>query len=249
MTAVLVGKFEQPVCYEGIQRLCFSCGKMGHRKEGCPYMVWLDPTPREVEAVNGRDVGARSPRSREEHATARNEAGEGLSSFVHGSAHEEAQKGLYGPWIVMTHKRNVTKNQKSGGALTVLDNGRLREEQRKTEYKAKLTLAMGKQKLADGLSREAKRKITSPKRILEAQIESSIQSVEQICSQQDQGASSRNQVTMEIVQVDPRANREGSKSQHKNNASVKVRKAIARARVSLEALSSAERDKPLSSLS
>lgn len=242
VTAVLIGKFEQPVCYEGIQRLCFSCGKMGHRKEGCPYMVWPDPMPREVEAVNGRDVGARSPRLREEHAISRTEAGEGPSSFVHGSAHEEAQEGMYGPWIVVTHKRNVTKNQRSGGALTVLDSGRLREEQRKTEYKAKLKLATGRQKLADGPSREAKRKITSPKSSLEAQIESSIQSVEQICSQQAQGASSRNEVTKEIVQVDPRANREGSKSQHKNNALVKVKRAIACSRVSLEASSSAERD-------
>ena len=175
MTVVLIGKFEQPVCYKGIQRLCFSYGIMGHRKEGCPYMVWPNPTLREVEVVNGRDVGAQSPRSREKHAIAMTDAGEGPSSFVHGSAHEEDQKGLYGPWIVVTHKRNVTKNQKSGGALTVLDNGRLREEQRKTEYEAKLKLAMGKQKLADGPSREAKRKITSPKSSLEAQIESSIQ--------------------------------------------------------------------------
>lgn len=49
--------------------------------------------------------------------------------------------------------------------------------------------------------------------------------------------------------MDPRANREESKSQHKNSALVKGKKAIARARVSLEVSSSAERDKPLSSLS
>ena len=37
--------------------------------------------------------------------------------------------------------------------------------------------------------------------------------------------------------MDPWADREGSKSQHKDNASVKVKKVIARARVSLEASS------------
>ena len=39
VTAVLIGKFEQVVCYEGLQRLCFSCGRIGHRKESCPYTI------------------------------------------------------------------------------------------------------------------------------------------------------------------------------------------------------------------
>ena len=109
---VLIGKFEQPICYEGIQKLCFSYGRMGHRKEGCPFLVRPDPVRREVDVVNGRDVRARSPRSCEEHATARTDASEGPSSVVHGSAHEKAQEGLCGPWIVVTCKRNVTKKSK-----------------------------------------------------------------------------------------------------------------------------------------
>lgn len=32
-TAILIGNFEQLVCYEGIHKLCFGCGRMGHRKE------------------------------------------------------------------------------------------------------------------------------------------------------------------------------------------------------------------------
>ena len=39
VTVVLIGKFEQPVCYEGIQKLCFSCDRMGHRRESCPYTI------------------------------------------------------------------------------------------------------------------------------------------------------------------------------------------------------------------
>ena len=249
VTAVLIGKFEQPVCYEGIQKLCFSCGKMGHRKEGCPFVVRPDPMPRGVEEMNGRDAEGRSPHAREEHAAARTTAGEGPSSVVHGSAHEEAQEGPYGPWIVVTRKRNVTKNQKSGGTPTVLDNGRLREEQRKVAYEAKMKLAVRNQNSADGPGREVKRKNICSKSSLEAQIVSSIQSVKQGSSQQAQGASFRNQVTTEILQVDPRVERVGSKSQQKNNASVKGKKAIARARVSLEDSASAEKDKAISSLS
>nr|POE93851.1 hypothetical protein CFP56_16164 [Quercus suber]POE93852.1 hypothetical protein CFP56_16165 [Quercus suber]POF12032.1 hypothetical protein CFP56_54019 [Quercus suber] len=56
VTAVLIGKFEQPVCYEGIQKLRFSCSKMGHRKEGCPFMVRSDLVLRGAEGMNGRDA-------------------------------------------------------------------------------------------------------------------------------------------------------------------------------------------------
>ena len=38
-TALLIGGKEQPVCYKGIQRLCFSCGRIGYRRENCPYVV------------------------------------------------------------------------------------------------------------------------------------------------------------------------------------------------------------------
>ena len=123
VTAVLIGKFEQPVCYEGIQKLCFSCGRMGYWRESCPYMVRPDLTSREVETEDVRDVGARSC---DKHVPIKPNAGEGPSKIVHG--HEKAHEGTYGPWIVVAWRRNVTKNQQSGGAHTMLDNGWLRQE-------------------------------------------------------------------------------------------------------------------------
>ena len=39
VSTVLIGDLEQPVLYEGISRLCFSCGRVGHRKESCPYTI------------------------------------------------------------------------------------------------------------------------------------------------------------------------------------------------------------------
>lgn len=39
VTTILIGKFEQPVSYEGIQKLCFGCGRMGHQREGCSYTI------------------------------------------------------------------------------------------------------------------------------------------------------------------------------------------------------------------
>ncbi|XP_023873265.1 uncharacterized protein At4g02000 [Quercus suber] len=39
VTTVLIGGIHQAVNYEGIHKLCFSCGWIGHRKDSCPYII------------------------------------------------------------------------------------------------------------------------------------------------------------------------------------------------------------------
>lgn len=39
ITTILIGKLEQLVLYEGIRRLCFGCGRVGHRRESYPYII------------------------------------------------------------------------------------------------------------------------------------------------------------------------------------------------------------------
>ena len=39
ITALLIGNIEQPVIYEGIQKMCFSCGQIGHWREVCPHTI------------------------------------------------------------------------------------------------------------------------------------------------------------------------------------------------------------------
>ena len=44
-TAVLIRKCEQTICYEGLQSLCFSCGRIRHRKENCPFTIRAESSP------------------------------------------------------------------------------------------------------------------------------------------------------------------------------------------------------------
>ena len=36
---VMIGRLAQVVLYKGLNVLCFACGRMGHRKEGCPHII------------------------------------------------------------------------------------------------------------------------------------------------------------------------------------------------------------------
>ena len=66
--------------YEGINAICFVCGRVGHRTEGCPYSTWK---PELEETTNDETEVASSQRA--------------------GKEHEESDRGDFGPWILVTH--------------------------------------------------------------------------------------------------------------------------------------------------
>ena len=101
----------------------------------------------------------------------------GPSKVVHKSVHEDLQDGTYGPWNVVVRRKNGTKSHGSGGTYAVLDNGRLRQELRKSVNEARISNNTGNFKANDGPVKEAKRKLMPSKNINEAQFAQVIQRI------------------------------------------------------------------------
>lgn len=97
INTVLIGRFEQQVVYEGIHKLCFACGRIGHKKDVCSHIVRSSNSP-----AKGVDDEIEDPaKSRSLHA---------MDSTAHGSdtsggSGEAASNALYGPWTVVTRKK------------------------------------------------------------------------------------------------------------------------------------------------
>ena len=102
---ILIGRFEQPVMYEGIHKLCFTCGRVGNKVETCLYTI-----------QRGNDVGTPAEdgqngvasNSRDKHEDQRPNTD---CNTTNGMEEVECE-GQYGPWMVVTRKRYGSKGTK-----------------------------------------------------------------------------------------------------------------------------------------
>ena len=78
---IRVSRIRQIVQYEGISSLCFSCGKVRHKVEGCPYKV------------------QRPMKAQEEVGTENQTC---TSKFIAQARPDESQ---FGPWVLVARKR------------------------------------------------------------------------------------------------------------------------------------------------
>ena len=114
---VLIGKFQQSVVYEGIGKLCFSCGRVGHRRENCCYTIKPQPLSNPDQAENSRsldgEVRTHEPttdteRERERDVPAPADA---IPTTETGTllVPDHSQADNYGPWLVVTRKKHANR--------------------------------------------------------------------------------------------------------------------------------------------
>ena len=94
---VKVGGVTQPVQYEGISSLCFSCGRIGHKVDCCPY------TSRAPEKVGEENLEGNIP------------VGEDQISM---------ETDNFGPWILVEKKKHVNRKVSSTSAQIAISGQR-----------------------------------------------------------------------------------------------------------------------------
>ena len=107
INTVLIGKFEQVVVYEGINKLCFACSRIGHKKEMCLHAIRCDAPPPEKEMPSTNSYSTNPHRM---HEASQCEVGSGIAGGS-GMDHEEDR---YEPWMVVTRKRGGQKGTTKG---------------------------------------------------------------------------------------------------------------------------------------
>ena len=209
------------MCYEGIQKLCFDCGRMGHKRENCLYSIRQDMPPKETVVM---ELEENSTRSCISHGANADKAGEGSSGIVpdngQGNVEEHVHDITYGPWIVVKRKVNGAKNQRSSVGPQPYRNVEGVQWHRDGFTKGESV----------GLSREIKRKISPPKVRFGAQGECSV--IELECLKDLKG--------LNFSSLSPKLTKNGKKGTRTEKAklitkpspqaSVKGKKALARSR-------------------
>ena len=107
INTILIGKFEQSVSYEGIHNLCFSCSRVGHKRDLCPYTI---KNPKALVAeISSRGGGNRTTSPHRLHDTSSTTPGSGTTKDK--GADTEYDK--YGPWMLVTRKRVGQRRNKN----------------------------------------------------------------------------------------------------------------------------------------
>ena len=117
ITSVRIGHRNQPVTYEGVSKLCFSCGRLGHRKETCQFTIRSpSPPPKDAKELNDTEVACQTPATPKERTEVQNEDQSALDSV--------GSDASFGPWMVVSRKRNNNNLAKRNSSNTLLGNGK-----------------------------------------------------------------------------------------------------------------------------
>jgi len=98
-TTVLIGKYKQQVMYEGIHSLCFTCGRLGHKKEVCQYEIKGPQQPTtSAPADASTDQG--------DHPTVTPDA---TTTPPHSTTPPPAELDTFGPWTLVSRRKHNAK--------------------------------------------------------------------------------------------------------------------------------------------
>lgn len=111
--SIWIGKWKQIIQIEGIDKLCFHCGLIGHRKENCPSLIPMETSVPQPE-TEGRDPSS----------TVRNWE-KGMKMDNDG---DETREG-HGPWTLVSNRRR-TLDRKGKTKKTYTSDGHWEQGQR-----------------------------------------------------------------------------------------------------------------------
>ena len=138
--AMLVDNIEQPITYEGLNRFCFSCGRIGHQREECIYTI-RKPSPKRPPVPEGQHI-----------LTKKDNDAEVLRPCT---LHEvDPKDDTYGPWMVVSRKKSSNRKDKRHDSAPTIAMHAVRhegvDEQIGPGDAAKVTLGVGVLKINEG---------------------------------------------------------------------------------------------------
>lgn len=130
VTTVRMGDRHQIVIYEGINSLCFSCGRIGHRKENCYYTIQRPSSLTNLDAKLNDKTFERCTDSPHPKTDISSQP----QPDAQGKAKAASDEIAFGPWMVVSRKRKGPKATKEslGNPVTKLGHASLHISQKWT---------------------------------------------------------------------------------------------------------------------
>ena len=107
INSIRIGRLVQQVKYEGISSLCFCCGRLGHKQENCCYKI-------KENNRSGVEAGKSTNQSREEDKQEDSRSEESPNQV----SEQDDTDSNFGPWMLVTRKRNGVKNGRPRSPLS-----------------------------------------------------------------------------------------------------------------------------------